>query len=91
MWSPVVTDRVVHVPMPRTVLWDALLPYRCKPRLHGHIVSILGLGVSSGVHNIAFSVSRNGFRTVQLVFLLYKALFLLREALSFSWNILPNS
>ena len=56
-----------------------LPPYRWKPRLNGHIVFILGLGVSLSVHNIVFSVTRNDFQTVALVLYYIKACFTSRS------------
>jgi hypothetical protein len=45
---------------------DSPFPHKCKPKLHGHIVSIWAKGVSRGVHNIAFSVSPDLFRIFDL-------------------------
>ena len=54
---------------------------------------IRALGVSRGVHNIAFSVSPDVVKYFHLTPLPYyykRPILQLQEALSFSWNIFPD-
>lgn len=48
---------------------SVLSPYSRKPGLFGPNVSICAKGVSRGVHNIAFSLSPDNFRAIDLFFL----------------------
>ena len=71
-------------------------PHRGKTQPYDHIVFILGLKVSRGVYNIAFSVSPYTFRS-QTSLSLSKCFYnyirctsLLQEALSFSWKSISS-
>ena len=66
----IVMGQVVHVSDSHYTIKHLTHPHRGKTWPYGHIVFILGLGVSKGVHNIAFSVTLDTFATELLLLLL---------------------